>query len=233
MSGPRPAPLLFATRRVSNPDISPVGFAATDHPHSPLERRRGIGWLLLGGVLFLGGCAGVALFVWHMVAPSSDRSDDAVATGQIAGLSALPTAAATFTVQAEGAYTVWIDTAGTISSTTRDAIVAAANCDVMLSDGTRKSFRGAVQRSSVVDGDIATIGTFDAPAGLAAVSCRSETFGSRSVRDQLEKEREFFVTVGPPATDWVPFVAMFAGIPALILGLMALGRGWLGSLRTR
>ncbi len=82
-------------------------------------------------------------------------------------------------------------------------------------------------------GDIATVGTFDAPAGPAAVVCRSETFGPRSVRDQLEKERQFFVTPGPPDSDWVPFVALFAGLPALILGIMALGRGWMGSVRRR
>lgn len=82
-------------------------------------------------------------------------------------------------------------------------------------------------------GDLATVGTFDAPAGPAAVVCRSERFGPRAVLDQLEKERRFFVTSGPPDSDWVPFVALFAGLPALILGAMALGRGWVGSLRRR
>ncbi|MBP8209587.1 MAG: hypothetical protein KAY11_08475 [Ilumatobacteraceae bacterium] len=218
---------------MSNPDVSPVGFAATDHPHSPLERRRGVWWLLAGGLLVAGGLAGVVLFVWQVVAPGSDPTDDAVAGGQVAGLSAPPTPAAMFTVEAAGTYTVWIDTGGTINSSTRDAIVAAANCAATFSDGVTKSFRGAVQGSSVVAGDLATVGTFDAPAGPAAVVCRSERFGPRAVLDQLEKERRFFVTSGPPDSDWVPFVALFAGLPALILGAMALGRGWVGSLRRR
>jgi hypothetical protein len=218
---------------VSNPDVSPVGFAATDHPHSTLERRRGVGWLLLGGVLVVGGLAGVVLFVWQMVAPTSDPSDDAVAAGRVAGLSAPAAAAATFAVGEAGQYTVWIDTGGAISSVARDAIIGAANCEATLADGTTTSFRGAVQGSSVVTGDFGTIGTFDAPAGATAVACRSELFGPRAVRDQLEKERDFYVTPGPPDSGWVPFVALFAGIPALILGIMALGRGWLGSLRRR
>ena len=218
---------------MSNPDISPVGFAATDHPHSPLERRRGVWWLLVGGVLVAGGLAGVALFVWQVLAPSSDPTDDAVASGLVAGLAALPTPAARFTVEAAGTYTVWIDTGGAINASTREVIAAAANCEATFSDGTVKSFRGAVQGSSVVVGDIATVGTCDAPAGPAAVVCRSELFGPRAVRDQLGKERRFFVTPGPPDSDWDPFVALFAGLPALILGSMALGRGWTGSLRRR
>ena len=218
---------------MSNPDVSPVGFAATAFPHSPLERRRGAWWLLVGGLLVAGGLIGVALFVWQVAAPSSEPIDDAVAGGRVAGLSAVATPAAAFTVDAAGPYTVWLDTGGTISSTTRDVIVAAANCLATFADGTTTSFRGAVQGSSVVTGDLATIGTFDAPAGTVTVACRSELFGPRPVRDQLEKERQFFVVPGPPGSDWVPFVALFAGIPALILGSMAVARGWLGSLRRR
>ena len=105
---------------------------------------------MAGGLLVAGGLAGVVLFVWQVVAPGSDPTDDAVAGGQVAGLSAPPTPAAMFTVEAAGTYTVWIDTGGTINSSTRDAIVAAANCAATFSDGVTKSFRGAVQGSSVV-----------------------------------------------------------------------------------
>ena len=107
-------------------------------------------WLLAGGLLVAGGLAGVVLFVWQVVAPGSDPTDDAVADGQVAGLSAPPTPAAIFTVEAAGTYTVWIDTGGTINSSTRDAIVAAANCAATFSDGVTKSFRGAVQGLSLI-----------------------------------------------------------------------------------
>lgn len=218
---------------MSNPDITPVGFAATDHPHSALERRRSLWWLALGGILVAIGIGGVGLFIWQTVAPTSDPVDDAVARGQVAALFAPAAPAATFTVGAAGQYTVWIDTGGVIKSGARDTIVSAANCVATFSDGAPTAFRGAVQGSSVVDGDFATVGTFDAPAGLTGVACHSELFGARVDRDQLEKERTFFVTTGSPETDWVPFVAMFVGIPALILGTMALGRGWMGTLRPR
>jgi hypothetical protein len=218
---------------VSNPDISPVGFAATDHPHSPLERRRGVLWLILGGVLIAAGIVGVVHFVWQVVDPTSDPIDDAVADGRIAGLFAPATPAATFTVEVAGPYTVWVDTGGNLNSGVRDIIVAAANCEATFVDGTTTSFRGAIQGSSVVIGDTATIGTFDSPVGPMEVACHSERFGQRAVRDQLEKERKFFVTPGRPDGGWLPFVALFVGIPALILGFMAIGRGWIGSLRPR
>ena len=64
---------------MTNPDISPVGFAATDHPRFPLERDRGVLWIVLGVVLVLGGIFGVASFVWEMVDGSSGVKDDAVA----------------------------------------------------------------------------------------------------------------------------------------------------------
>jgi hypothetical protein len=218
---------------VSNPDISPVGFAATDHPQAPLERRRGVGWLAFGGILIVAGIAGVVFFVWQLVDPSSDPRDDAVASGRIAALSAPATQAVTFTAAVAGPYTVWVDTGGALATGTRDVIVAAANCEATLADGTTTSFRGAVQGSSVVLGDVATIGTFDAVEGSVEVACHSERFGRRALRDQLEQERTFIVTAGSPPGGWLPFVALFTAIAALILGLMALGRGWLGSLRTR
>jgi hypothetical protein len=218
---------------MANPDISPVGFAATEHPHSPLERRRSVGWLLFGALLVVVGIGGVATFVVQLVDPSSGPVDDAVASGRIAGLSSSPTAAARFVVEVAGPYTVWVDTDGTVSTGARDVIVAAVNCEATLADGTSTSFRGAIQGTSVVSGDIATVGSFDAPVGATAVSCRSEPFGRFVLRDQLEKERDFFVTAGSPDADWIPFVALFVGIPALILGGLAIGRGWTGSLRRR
>jgi hypothetical protein len=218
---------------MTNPDISPVGFAATDHPRSPLERRRSVPWLLLGGLLVVVGIGGVALFVVQLAEPSSDLVDGAVAAGRIAGVSSPPTPATTFIVEVAGPYTVWVDTDGTVSTSTRDAIVAAVNCEVTLADGTSTSFRGAIQGTSVISGDIATVGSFDAPVGATAVSCRSEPFGRVALRDQLEKERDFFVTAGSPDGDWLPFVALFVGIPALIVGGLAIGRGWTGSLRRR
>jgi hypothetical protein len=127
---------------VTNPDVTPVGFAATEHPHAPLVRKRGVWWLLVGGVLIAGGIAGVVLFVVQLVGSSSDFVDDAVASGRIAGMSAPATPGATFTVEVAMRYTVWVDTGGIISSGTRDTVVAAANCEATFSDGTTASFRG-------------------------------------------------------------------------------------------
>jgi hypothetical protein len=189
--------------------------------------------LILGGVLIVAGIAGVVLFVWQFVDPTSDPADDAVANGQVAGLFAAPTPAVSFTVGVGGPYTVWVDTGGSTNVDTRDTIVAAVNCEATFADGPSTSFRGAVQGSSVVVGDIATIGTFQAPEGVATVACHSERFGRRALRDQLAEERDFFVTPGSPDGHWLPFVALLAGISALILGVMALGRGWMGSVRTR
>lgn len=120
---------------------------------------------MVGALLVVVGVGGVALFVVLLVDPWSDPLDDAVASGRIAGVSSAPTPAATFIVEVAGPYTVWIDTDGTVSTSTRDVIVSAVHCDASLADGTSTSFRGAVQATSVVSGDIATVGSFDAPAG--------------------------------------------------------------------
>lgn len=218
---------------MTNPDISPVGFAATDHPHSPLERDRGVLWIVLGVMLVLGGVVGVASFVWEMVAGSSGAKDDAVAQGQIAGLFATPTPPASFFVEVAGPYTVWLDDGGVIDSGTRDNIVAAANCEATFADGTSTSFRGAIQGSSVQVGDMATVGTFSAPVGAAEVACHSERFGRRADRDQLQQERTFYVTPGSPGVGWTSWVGMFVGIPAVVLGSMAIARGSTGGVRTR
>ena len=218
---------------MNNPDISPVGFAATDHPRSPLERDRGVLWIVLGAALVFVGIAGIGSFIWQMVDPGSDKKDDAVARGTVAGLLDAPTPAATFVVEAAGPFTVWLDDGGVLDSGTRDNIVAAANCEAIFADGTSTSFRGAIQGSSVQIGNMATVGTFDAPEGPAAVACHSERFGRRADRDQLEKQRDFYVVPGSPGVGWLSWVGMFAGIPALILGFMAIARGWTGGVRTR
>ena len=140
---------------------------------------------------------------------------------------------ATFYVEVAGPYTVWLDDGGVIDSGTRDNIVAAANCEATFADGTGTTFRGAIQGSSVQIGNMATVGTFDAPVGAAEVACHSERFGRRADRDQLRKERTFYVTPGSPGAGWMSWVGMFAGIPALILGCMAIARGWMGGVRTR
>ena len=102
------------------------------------------------------------------------------------------------TSRSAGPYTVWLDDGGVIDSGARDNIVAAANCVATFADGTSSTFRGAIQGSSVQVGNMATVGTFDAPIGAAEVACHSERFGPRSDRYQLQKERTFYVTPGSP-----------------------------------
>lgn len=218
---------------MTNPDISPVGFAATDHPRSPLERDRSVLWIVLGVVLVVGGILGIGYFIKEMSAGASGAKDDAVAQGQIAGLDAMPTPAAEFYVEVAGPYTVWLDDGGVIDSGARDNIVAGANCVATFGDGTRSTFRGAIQGSSVQVGNMNTVGTFDAPVGAAEVACHSERHGRRADRDQLRKERTFYVTPGSPGGGWMSWVGLFAGIPAVLLGLMAIVRGWTGGVRTR
>lgn len=48
---------------MTNPDISPVGFAGTEHPRSTVVRRRGTWWIALGVLLILVGIAGIVRFV--------------------------------------------------------------------------------------------------------------------------------------------------------------------------
>jgi len=172
-------------------------------------------------------------FVLDVFDPTSDPDGDAVAQSLVAGLEGPVTPPAVFDVAEAGPYTVWLDTGDVLNSVTRETIVAAANCEATFADGTSRSFRGAIQGSSVVLGDLATIGTFDAPEGHAEVTCHSERFGRRAVRDRLEEQREFSVSPGSPGAGWASWVGFFAGIPAIILGIYAIGRGWTGTVRTR
>jgi hypothetical protein len=218
---------------VDSPDISPVGFAGTDHPRSTLERRRNVWWLLLGALLILVGIAGIVRFVVQMADPEAAIDGDRVAAGRVAALTGSPSAPATFFVETAGRYTVWLDVGDVVAGSARSVVVSAANCTATFADDTTRSFRGAAQGTSVEFGDLATVGTFDAPVGDVEVSCRAELFGSRVFRDQLEVERNFSVYTGSPDVGWTTFVTLFVAIPALVLGAMAIGRGWLGSLRKR
>jgi hypothetical protein len=89
-------------------------------------------WIVLGVVLVLVGIAGIGSFIWQMVDPGSDKKDDAVARGVVAGLLDAPTPAATFVVEVARLFTVWLDDGGVLDSGARDNIVAAVNCEAIL-----------------------------------------------------------------------------------------------------
>lgn len=213
-----------------NPDVTPVGFAATDAPGAIARRRRNPLWLALAVALAAAGLAGIGLFVAEQVGNAPGR-DEAVATGRVAALDGPETAAARFSGQ--GDYTAWVEMDGVLRSNARDNIVAATNCTATFEDGNSTSFRGARQGAHVTIGDRSTVGTFKAPEGSVALSCRQLPFGRYGNRLLLSRERSFFVTPGRPGVGFALWVGMFAAIPLLLLAPLALGRYRAGTLRPR
>jgi hypothetical protein len=213
-----------------SPDFTPVGFAATDSPDAIVRRRRNPLWLVLSVVLAGVGLAGIVLFVAAQVENAPGR-DEAVAEGRVAALGGSDIAAARFS--GEGDYTVWIETDGVSNSNNRDNIVAATNCVASFENGGSASFRGARQGASVTIEDRSTIGTFDAPGGTVALSCRQLPFGRYGSHHLLSRERSFFVTPGRPGVGAALWVGVFAGAVFLLLAPLALGRYRAGALRPR
>ena len=213
-----------------DPDVTPVGFAATDAGDAIVRRRRNPVWLVLAILLAGAGLGGIAWFVVGQIENAPDR-DEAVAAGRVAGLGGADTPVASFT--GEGDYTVWLDLDGVTRSNRRETIVAATNCLAAFENGGSARFRGARQGSSVTIGDSSTVGTFDAPEGRVALICRQLPFGRRRGRRILTEERPFFVTAGKPGVGWMPWVGMFVGIGLLALALPAVGRYRTGTLRPR
>ena len=213
-----------------NPDVTPVGFAATDAPDAIVRRRRNPVWLALAVLLAGGGLAGIALFVAAQIDHAPGR-DEAVATGRVAALGDTDIPTARFS--GEGDYTVWVEMDGVSLSNNRETIVAAANCDAGFENGGSARFRGARQGASVSIGDRATVGTFDAPAGAVALRCRQLPFGRRGNRRLLSRERSFIVTPGRPGVDSALWVGVIGGSFLLMLAVPALGRYRAGTLRPR
>ena len=213
-----------------DPDVTPVGFAATDAPDALVRRHRNPFWRLLGVLLVLAGVAGIVWFVFDQIANAPDR-DDAVATGRVAALGGTDTPSAQF--RGEGDYTVWLELGGVLSSGNRETIVAATNCAVRFANGGSARFRGARQGSSVTINDRSTVGTFDAPEGQVALVCRQLPFGRRGRRRLLDEERPFFVTAGKPGVGWESWVGLFGGIGLLVLAIPAFRRYSAGTLRPR
>ena len=213
-----------------NPDVTPVGFAATDAPGATVRRRRNPVWLVLA-VLFIGaGLAGIAWFVGAQLANAPGR-DEAIASGLVAALDGPGTPTAR--LDGKGDYTVWLDLGGVSLSNRRETIVAATNCSARFASGGSARFRGARQGSSVTIGDRSTVGTFDAPEGAVALSCRQLPFGRFGSRRLLSRERSFFVTPGRPGVEFTLWAGLFGGILLLILAIPALGRYRAGTLAPR
>jgi hypothetical protein len=213
-----------------DPDVTPVGFAATDAPGAIVRRRRNPVWLCLAVLLAVAGIAGIVLFVAAQIGNAPGRSE-AVATGPVAALDDDDIPAARFA--GEGDYTVWIEMEGVSRSNRRETIVAATNCDAAFANGGSARFRGARQDASVSIGDRATVGTFNAPDGAVALRCRQLPFGRYGNRRLLSRERSFFVTPGQPGVGFVLWAGLFCGTGLLILALPALGRYRTGTLRPR
>ena len=213
-----------------DPDVTPIGFAATDAPGALVRRRRNPVWLVLA-VLLAG--AGGAATAWFLVAQLGNAAgrEDAVGSGRVAALRGAPTPAVRFTGQ--GDYTVWLETDGVTLSNTRELIVAATNCTAAFERGGSTRFRGARQGASVTIGDRSTVGTFSMPAGAVALTCSQQPFGRLGRQRALTAERSFFVTPGNPGIGWQPWVGLFGGIGLLILAAPAFGRYRTGYLRPR
>ena len=213
-----------------DPDVTPVGFAATDAPGALVRRRRNPVWLALAILFAVGGIAGIVLFVAAQIDNAPGR-DEAVATGRVAALDADDVPTASFS--GEGDYTVWLDLHGVSRSNRRETIVAATNCRAGFGNGGSADFRGARQGASVSIGSRSTVGTFDAPEGAVTLTCRQLPFGRYGNRHLLSRERSFFVTPGRPGVGFALWTGLFGGIGFLILALPALGRYRAGTLRPR
>lgn len=215
---------------IADPDVTPVGFAATDAPGATLRRRRSPFWLLLAVLVTVASLAGIGWFVAEQ-AGNAPSDAEAVGTGRVAGLGGPATPVVTFTAQA-GKHTVWLDTSGIARAGTRETIVAATTCGVRFADGGTARFRGARQGSSVTIGDRSTVGVFDAPAGAAAIACVQRPFGRFGGRFRLRNEHPFLVIPGDPSVGWAPWVAVFAGSFALFGVPWLVGR-WRGGRLVR
>jgi hypothetical protein len=213
-----------------DPDVTPVGFAATDAPGAIVRRRRNPVWLVLAIFFAAAGVAGPVWFVVEQIDNAPGR-DEAVAGGTIAAIDESEGSPVRF--DGEGDYTVWLDADGVVRSNRRETIVSAANCVALFENGGSARFRGARQGASVTIGNRATIGTFDAPAGAVELRCRLLPFGRYGNRFLLRNERPFFVTPGRPGVGFLPWVGLFGGIVALILAVMTFGRYRTGTLRPR
>lgn len=212
-----------------DPDYTPVGFAATDAPDAIVRRWRNPVWLALTVILAGAGLAGIALFVAEQIDHAPGR-DEAIATGRVAALDDTDIPTARFS--GEGDYTVWVEMDG-VSSNRRETIVAATNCAASFGGGGSARFRGARQGASVSIGDRATVGTFDAPEGAVALSCRQLPFGRHGNRRLLSRERSFFLTPGRPGVGFALWAGMIGGSLLLMLALPALGRYRAGTLQPR
>jgi hypothetical protein len=213
-----------------DPDVTPVGFGATEGPGALVQRRRNPLWLLLSILLAMAALVGVGWFVKEQ-ADNAPGRDEAVAEGRVAALDGEDTPLVRF--RGDGDYTVWLELDDVTLSNNRETIVAATNCVAAFSNGGSARFRGARQGSNVTIGDRSTVGTFKAPKGAVQLSCRQLPFGRRGRRGTLREERAFFVAPGKPGVGWQLWVGMFAGIALLIPAGLALGRFKSGSLRPR
>lgn len=216
---------------MTDPDITPVGFAATDGPRALVRRHRNPLWLVATIVLALAGIAGIGAFVAAFA--GTDVKDDAVVSGRIAALGGPSTPGVVFVAPAEGRYTVWLSSKGVINSLNRDRIVAATNCSAAFARGGSTRFRGARQGSSVTLGSHSTVGVFTAPEGRVGVACHQEPFGRRRGRDVLRRERTFSVVPGEPGGEAWDWVFLFGGIAALVFAMPAGLRWRQGTLRAR
>jgi len=216
---------------LTDPDVTPVGFGATDGPHALVRRMRNPLWLAVALVLALGGAASIGTFIAAFA--GTDVKGDAVASGRVAALGGPRTPGVVFVAPAEGRYTVWLSSSGVINDLNRDRIIAATNCSAAFARGGSVRFRGARQGSSVTLGSNSTVGVFTAPEGRVGVACHQEPFGRRRGQNVLRRERTFRVVPGDPGGDWSDWILLFAGIGALVLAVPAGLRWRAGTLRRR
>lgn len=213
---------------MSDGDIEQAGWALDD-PDSTLRRHRSPLLGIVAAVLLVAGIGGIAGGIYRLATESGPAEERVLARGTVAALGGPAATAATFTSEAGGKVTLWIEAGD--NDATRGTVVAGTSCEIARDDGTSELVEGRVQGASIETDRYATIGETTATAGPNVVTCRHVPFGQLRTRGLLAEEAPFLVERGTPADGLGGLWLLGGGIVVLLLGIWAAIRWRTGTLR--